>query len=82
MLIRHQGHIAARRIMSMEKSSDTIGNQKSDLPVCSVVPQPAALPLALCTLCGVGNLKCEISLIDDKIFELKSFFSHKAFHLP
>jgi hypothetical protein len=26
--------------MSMKKSSDTIGNQTRDLPVCSAVPQP------------------------------------------
>jgi hypothetical protein len=27
-------------IMSMKKSSDTIGNQIRDLPVCSAMPQP------------------------------------------
>jgi hypothetical protein len=30
----------AGRIMSMKKSSDTIGNGTRDLPVCSAVPQP------------------------------------------
>jgi hypothetical protein len=29
-------------IMSIKKSSDTIGNQTRDLPACSAVPQPPA----------------------------------------
>jgi hypothetical protein len=28
--------------MSMKNSSDTIGNQTRDVPVCSAVPQPTA----------------------------------------
>jgi len=44
-LSRHQSHSAAGRIMSMKNFSNTIGNQTSDLPACSVVPQPTALPL-------------------------------------
>jgi hypothetical protein len=39
-LSRPQGHSATGRIMSMKKSSDTIGNRSRDLPVCSAVPQP------------------------------------------
>jgi hypothetical protein len=39
-LSRPQGHSATGRIMSMKKSSDTIGNRTSDLRVCSAVPQP------------------------------------------
>jgi hypothetical protein len=35
-LSRPQGHSAAGRIMSIEKSSD-IGNRTSDLPACSIV---------------------------------------------
>ena len=35
----------ARRIMSMKKSNDTIGNRTRDL-TCSAVPQPSALPHA------------------------------------
>jgi hypothetical protein len=38
-LSRPQGH-SGTRIMSMKKSSDTIGNRSRDLPVCSAVPQP------------------------------------------
>ena len=30
--------------MSMKNSSDTIGNQTRDFPVCSLVPQPTAPP--------------------------------------
>jgi len=30
----------------MKKSNDTIGNRTRDLPACSVVPQPTALPRA------------------------------------
>ena len=45
-LSRPQGHSAAGRIMSMKKSSDTIGNRTSDLPACSAVPQPTAPPRA------------------------------------
>jgi hypothetical protein len=39
-LNRPQGHSATGRIMSMKKSSDTVGNWTRDLPVCSAMPQP------------------------------------------
>jgi hypothetical protein len=39
-----QGHSAARRIMSMKNSSDTIGNQTRYLPACSPAPQPTTPP--------------------------------------
>jgi hypothetical protein len=42
---RSQGHSAAKRIMSMKKSSDTIGERTHNLPACSAVAQPNALPL-------------------------------------
>jgi len=42
-LSQPQGHSAAGRIMSMKKSSDTIGNQTRNLPTCSAVPQPTVL---------------------------------------
>ena len=32
--------------MSMKNSNDTIGNRTRDLPACSAVPQPTALPRA------------------------------------
>jgi len=37
----------AGRIVSMEKSNDTIGNRTRNLPACSTVPEPTALPRAL-----------------------------------
>jgi len=40
----HFRHSAARMITSMKNCNDTIGNQISDLPACSTVPQPTALP--------------------------------------
>ena len=43
---RPQGHSEAERIMSMKNSNDTMGNQIRDLPTCSPVPQPTALPPA------------------------------------
>jgi len=41
-----QGHGAARRIMSLKNSNDTIGNRTRDLPGCSTVPQPTVPPRA------------------------------------
>jgi len=43
-LSQPQGHSAAERIMSIEKSSDTIGNRTRDLLTCSAVPKPTAPP--------------------------------------
>jgi hypothetical protein len=39
-----EGHSAAGRIRSIEKSNDFIGNRARELPVCSMVPQPTTLP--------------------------------------
>jgi hypothetical protein len=41
-----QGHSAAGKIRSIEKSNDLIGNRTRDLPACSIVPQPTTLPRA------------------------------------
>jgi hypothetical protein len=41
-----QGHSAAGRMRSIEKSSDLIGNRTRDLLACSIVPQPTTLPRA------------------------------------
>jgi hypothetical protein len=43
-LSQPQGHSAARRIMSIKNSSDTIANRTRDLLACSAVPQPTAPP--------------------------------------
>ena len=37
---------AAGRIVSMKNSKDKIGNRTRDLPACSAVPEPTALPRA------------------------------------
>jgi hypothetical protein len=41
-----QGHSAAGRIRSIEKSNDLIGNRARDLPTCSIMPQPTMLQRA------------------------------------
>jgi len=41
-LIRSQGHGAAGKILSMNNSSDIIGNRTRGLPACSEVLQPIA----------------------------------------
>jgi hypothetical protein len=43
---RPQGHSAAGRIRSIEKSIDLIRNRTRDIPACSIVPQPTSLPRA------------------------------------
>ena len=45
-LSRSQSHSAAERIMSIKNYIDAIGNRPRDLPACSAVPQPTALPSA------------------------------------
>jgi hypothetical protein len=46
-LSRLQGHSAAGRIRSIEKSNDHIGNRTRYLPACRIVPQPTTLPRSL-----------------------------------
>jgi hypothetical protein len=41
-----QGHSAAGRIRSIEKSNNLIGIRTLDFPACSILPQPTALPRA------------------------------------
>jgi hypothetical protein len=43
-LSRTQGHSAAGRITSIEKSNDLIGNRTRDLPSCIIVAQSITLP--------------------------------------
>jgi hypothetical protein len=47
LLDKFQGHSAAVRIMSIEKSSNLIGNRNRDLSACSIVSQLITLPRAL-----------------------------------
>jgi hypothetical protein len=44
--IEPQGHSAAGRIRSIEKSNDLIRIRSRDLPACSIVLQPTTLPHA------------------------------------
>jgi hypothetical protein len=46
-----QRHSAAGKIRSIEKSSDLIVNRIHDLLVCSMVPEPTALPRATLWMC-------------------------------
>jgi hypothetical protein len=41
-----QGHSAAGRIRSIEKSNGLMSKRTRDLPACSIVPQPTTLPTA------------------------------------
>ena len=43
---RPQGHNAVGRLMWMKNFSDSMTFRTRDLPACSAVPQPTALPLA------------------------------------
>ena len=56
-LSRPQDHSTAGRIMSIKNCNETIGYRTCDLPVCSAVPQPTALPRA--TIREINNLKCK-----------------------
>jgi hypothetical protein len=55
-LSRLQGHSAAGRIRSIEKSDD-IGNRTRDLSACSIVPQPTTLPRAPMLIEKIKSLK-------------------------
>jgi hypothetical protein len=61
-LSRPQGHIAAGRIRSIEKSNGPIGNRTRDLPSCSIVPQPTTLPRVL-KHCNIQNYNCTCSFV-------------------
>jgi hypothetical protein len=43
------GPSTARKSMSMKNSNDTIRNRTRNLPACSTVPQPTAIPRATCS---------------------------------
>jgi hypothetical protein len=61
-LSQPQGHSAAGRIMSMKNSNDTIGNRTRDLPACSAVPQPTALPRAPISCISVDMFHSPLNL--------------------
>jgi hypothetical protein len=49
------GSYCDRRIMSVKKSNDTIGNRTRDLPACSAVPQPTAPPRCSLRLLNISE---------------------------
>jgi hypothetical protein len=53
---RSQGHSAAGRIRSTEKSNDLIGNRTRDLPARAIVPQPTTLPRARYIVSGIMEI--------------------------
>jgi len=59
-----QGHGAAGSIASMKNNNDTIENRTRDLPTCSAVPRPNALPCApiSCTSVNMFHPPFNISL--------------------
>jgi hypothetical protein len=42
-LSQPQGHSVVRRIRSIEKTNDPVGNRTRDLPACSIVPEATML---------------------------------------
>jgi hypothetical protein len=59
MLSQPQGHSAAGRMKSIEKSKYFIFNRTRDLPACSIVPQPTTLTCASLGQTHTNNqLKC------------------------
>jgi hypothetical protein len=54
--------------MSMKKSNDTIGNRTRDLPACSAVPQPNALPRAPSVTSIKTNLPSPAAKCSDRPF--------------
>jgi hypothetical protein len=54
--------VAAGRIRSIEKSSDLIGDRTSDLPVCSVVPQPTTLCIKYSFMEPLIAVRCRLWL--------------------
>jgi hypothetical protein len=51
MVSRPQGHSAAGRITSIEKSDDLIGSRNRDLPACSIVPTVPRAPSPVLMSC-------------------------------
>jgi hypothetical protein len=58
-LSRSQGYSAAGKIRSTEESNDLIGNRTSDLPACSIMPQPTTLPRAPLVRPKHVEIKCD-----------------------
>jgi hypothetical protein len=61
-LSRPQGHSAAGRIRSIEKSNDLIGIRTRDFPDCSIVPQPPCKLVYLINICLYLGIVLSITL--------------------
>jgi hypothetical protein len=64
-LSRRQDHNAVGKIRSIEKSNDLIGSRTLDLPACSVVPQPTALPSVKDKIKSETTFLCYIHVLYD-----------------
>jgi hypothetical protein len=58
----------------MENSSDTIGDRARNLPVCSAVPQPTALPRTPYNIkTGLNNKSCNRTSSSNYVLEILKF---------
>jgi hypothetical protein len=60
----------------MKKSSDTIGNQTHDLPVCSAVPQPLRHRVPLLS-CVTGT----IQVAEGSMLVNQGLYYHSTLHI-
>jgi hypothetical protein len=61
---RPQGHGAARRIRSIEKSNTLIGNRSRYLPACRIMPQPTTLSRAPYLYLTIQcNISCQYQIV-------------------
>jgi hypothetical protein len=71
-LSRPQGHSAAERIRSIEKTNELIRNRTQNLSACSVMPKPTTLLRVLIVRIVYSILKYGIQGIDTLSFVLRS----------
>jgi hypothetical protein len=74
-LSRPQGHSAAGRIRSIEKSNDLIGTRTRDL-ACSIVPQPTTLPHAPNFFCCTQKKCTHMRAWSEDLEERCTMFEH------
>ena len=70
----------AKRIMSMKNSNGTIGNRTRDLPTCSAVPQPTALPRAPFVISGGILFNMLVFGINEMVFVFPLKFQNVVPH--
>jgi hypothetical protein len=74
-----QGHGAAGRVRSIEKSSDLIGNRTRDIPACSIMPQPVTWMLNIVSSCMRRPVSVTYTLLNLTEFEMNN---KSELHLP